>query len=324
MAYTPREIDSTKGLPEFDQMVAAFKTRNALGPALEAGVQGYETQKQFNLKQALQQTEQKKNVAEAGYYGRKEDLVPLGSLTPDEQKNLGGSVQVDPITQQRGVPVSAVMAARQSAVTQSEQARLEEQTRHNKETADLTSQLNDIRQQNLDLQAKLGPAAIAAKGLETSAETGKGAKPGIIESLVGAVTNAVAPKYTSTVAPEYVAQQAGLAAQQKLNQQGGAIPPNPFAPTTPNGIPHRDYPLSPTQTVTPASPSPTNQGLTNPAQSAQEQGLSGVNTNPQAPSIGKPTPTIPGAEYDTEEQARAAGHKSGDRVIIGGQPGTLQ
>jgi len=312
MAYTPRDIDTTRGLPSFDQMVAAYKAKNALAPALEAGVQGYQAQKQFNLQQALSQTEQAKNVAEAGYYGRKEDLVPLATLTPDEQKQLGNSVQVDPITGQHGVPVSSVLAARQTALTQSESEKVAIQAEALKERTDLAQQLADTRQQLADYTATHGGAALKQAGLTTAAETGKSAKPGLVESLVGAVTSRLAPSLTSTLAPEYQAQQTGLAAQSKLAGQGGATPsyplnspPSPNSPATPNGIPARSYPLSPTQSVTQASPSPADQGLTNqplapsPTAPPNTMGNSQPNSAPPRAVGGKqPVPVYTQQDYD--------------------------
>lgn len=267
MAYEPRNLDVTANLPSLDSMIEAQKNRvnlgAALGGAVQEGVGAYQQAKNFNVQRALQQAEASKATAEAGFYGRKENLVPLGSLTPEEQKSLGDSVQVDPITGQRGVPNSAVLAARQSAITSLTQSKNQAEVEAKQRELDLAQQLNEQKQAYLELQQKIGPAAQKRESLTAAAETGKSAKPGLVENLVGAVTSRFAPSLTSTLAPAYQAQQTGLAAQTQLLKGQMAPPDVTSTATKQTGVPRATAPLAPTQTVTPASPSPAVQGHTN-------------------------------------------------------------
>jgi hypothetical protein len=334
MAYTPREIDATRGLPNFDQMVQAAQSRNTLGQTINQGVQDVTNAQQFQVKKQLAQTEAAKNQAEAGYYGRKESLVDINTLPPEMQKQAASSVQVDPVTGQRGIPVSSMKSIYDNVNADLKQQLADTASKAQSALAQKDTDIAKVNQQLADEKAAHGKAALASAGLQTAAETGSKAKPGTMEDIDGAITNKFATSLTSTLAPGYQAQQTGLAAQKQLVGQSA-----PQVPQS-NGIPRTNAPLTPTSTFTPAPPPPTSNpqyplgGAPNPASMPPAQvgpipdkantfqAMSPVNTGtpqpqstPAVPVGGqKPVPVYTQEDYDALPQGAVYVDSEGQKV----------
>lgn len=330
MAYEPKDLNVTQGLPDFNQMVEAQKNRVNLGQALQTGVNEYQQARNFSVKRALEKAEAQKATSEAGFYGRKENLVPLSSLTPDEQKTYADAVQVDPVTGVRGIPTSNLLAGRNSALTALAEEKNKLEAQHLKTEADLGQQLADVKQQMADVTAAHGKAALHTAGLQTVAETGSKAKPGLIEQLVGMTAQGlknVAPGVSgalTSLSPGYTAQQTGLKAQQQLVGQPAPGDVNSNASSAPNGIPKVNYPLSPKATVTQAPPPPTAVTPTSdvagslPAAQPLDLGTSRPSTaSPTSINGQRPVPVYSQEDYDALPDGSMYVDSSGQQKIKG-------
>lgn len=232
-------IETTRGLPSFSEMYAAFKNKGSIADSINAGVGGYFEGKKEQADVNKKNAEAVEAKSHGKYYdaqvnGGIDKKVPLASLSDEARAKLAPYVDANGMIPEAAAKVYLSTTAQGQAADKAtselelKQKALEEQTKHQKE-------MTDIQQQLATLKEALGQKGQALSAAQTVATTNKSADPSLLETLAGKAGEAL--NMPGIVPSEYKRAKQFDAATETLSGTAGIKSSEPQVTPSPTPAP---------------------------------------------------------------------------------------